>query len=471
MFSLFRFLLLLTDILTWFIAFLIAFLIRSHPSVVSMFNLKPWPLNPYLYLKMFPVVTLYILLGFLIFDLYQNRKPLFMPLEISRIVKALLFALGLWLATLFFTYSHYYSRFVIGLSFFLGVFFMWIGRYLLFHLNPYLVSNFNMDISRILIHGTGRYGRQLGEFLAVIGKERGFNVIGYTGKAEDPSSLPYELLSEDIYEATEKYKPDEVFIAQDEWKIKDMVELVSNLNQNRIIVRVFSREFTFVINKIGSRIDFLGGVPIVTFIGRLRSKFYIRIKRVLDIIVSSIILAVSFPFLAIIALLIKITSEGSILFRQQRMKNERETFEFMKLRSMYKDADKIIDELHDMNEKQNQIFKIKNDPRITPLGRFLRRFSIDEFPQFYHVICGQMTLVGPRPPLPEEVDKYEDWHKVRLQGMMGITGLWQISGRSDLDFNQMVALDYYYIANPSFWLDLHIIFNTFFAVLFCKGAY
>lgn len=471
MFSLFQFLLLLTDIISWFIAFLIAFLIRSHPSVVSMFHLKPWPLDPYLYLKMFPVVTLYILLGFIIFDLYQNRKPLFIPIEIPRIVKALLFALGLWLATLFFTYSHYYSRFVIGLSFLLGVFFIWIGRYLLFHLSPYLTTNFNIGISRILIHGTGRYGRQLGEFLAVIGRERGFNIIGYTGNAEDPASLPFELLPEDIDEAIEKYKPDEVFIAQDAWKISDMIALISSLNQKRIIVRVFSRELTFIVNKIGSRIDFLGGVPIVTFIGRLRSKFYIRIKRIIDIVVSIIVLLVSIPFLAITALLIKITSEGSVLFRQKRMKNEHETFEFMKLRSMYKDSDKMIDDLNDMNEKQNQIFKIKKDPRITTPGRFLRRFSIDEFPQFYHVICGQMSLVGPRPPLPEEVAKYEDWQKVRLQGMMGITGLWQISGRSDLDFNQMVALDYYYIANPSFWLDLHIIFNTFFAVLFGKGAY
>ena len=135
------------------------------------------------------------------------------------------------------------------------------------------------------------------------------------------------------------------------------------------------------------------------------------------------------------------------------------------------DAHKRINELKILNETDGPIFKIKKDPRITGVGRFLRRFSIDEFPQVVNVLRGELSLVGPRPPIPEEVDRYDEWHKKRLNVKQGITGLWQVSGRSDLSFEEMVRLDLYYIQNWSIGMDIKILIKTIPTVLLGKGAY
>ena len=142
-----------------------------------------------------------------------------------------------------------------------------------------------------------------------------------------------------------------------------------------------------------------------------------------------------------------------------------------KFRTMYQDADKKVKELRKYSRTGGPIFKMKRDPRITSIGRFLRRFSIDEFPQIINVLKGELSLVGPRPPIPEETEKYEDWYKKRLNIKQGLTGLWQVSGRSDLNFEEMVKLDLYYIQNWSVGLDLRILLKTIPTVLSGKGSY
>ena len=194
-------------------------------------------------------------------------------------------------------------------------------------------------------------------------------------------------------------------------------------------------------------------------------------KRVLDIVGSIFLILLLSPVLIAIALLVKLTSPGGIIYRSPRVGKGGAIFPFFKFRSMYKNADGKLAALLEKNEKDGPIFKMKHDPRITPVGRFLRKYSLDELPQLFNVLRGEMSLVGPRPPIPREVDQYDEKSFVRLSVMPGITCLWQICGRSDTSFQEWMALDTLYVEQMSFWLDLKILLKTPTAVLRGDGAY
>lgn len=203
-------------------------------------------------------------------------------------------------------------------------------------------------------------------------------------------------------------------------------------------------------------------------------------KRLTDIIFSAAALLLTLPLFAVAALLIKLTSEGPVLFRQERIGHLGKHFIFLKFRSMYNNRDHKIHEEFIRNFikpskaaaiKTNSVYKIRKDPRITPLGHFLRKTSLDELPQLINVLRGDMSLIGPRPPLPYECEIYEKWHLSRVQAKPGITGLWQVKGRSRTSFDEMVRLDLKYIREWSPWLDIKILFKTPWAVLTCRGAY
>ncbi len=194
-------------------------------------------------------------------------------------------------------------------------------------------------------------------------------------------------------------------------------------------------------------------------------------KRVTDVVLSVMALLAFSPLFLLTAILIKLEDGGPIFFRQVRVGQHGREFHMYKFRSMCLNAEERLAELLARNEHTQGItFKIKNDPRITRVGKFLRKFSLDEVPQFYNVLIGDMTLVGPRPPVPREVVKYSLEDRKRLEVKPGITCLWQISGRSQIDFSGQVALDVHYIETQSFWLDCQILLKTFPAVLSGKGA-
>lgn len=204
------------------------------------------------------------------------------------------------------------------------------------------------------------------------------------------------------------------------------------------------------------------------------------IKRGMDIVGSIVAIILFLPFFLVIPLLIKFTSQGPVLFRQERVGQYGRKFTFLKFRSMYTNCDDRIhrDYIKQLMAGQNydkggeKVFKITNDPRITPLGRFLRKSSLDELPQFFNVLAGDMSLVGPRPPIPYEFRSYDAWHRNRLMKRKpGITGLWQVKGRSLTTFDGMVRMDLKYIREWSLWLDLKILLQTPLAVLKCRGAY
>jgi lipopolysaccharide/colanic/teichoic acid biosynthesis glycosyltransferase len=189
--------------------------------------------------------------------------------------------------------------------------------------------------------------------------------------------------------------------------------------------------------------------------------------------VGGLIVLVGMPLWVAFALAIKFTSRGPMLYRQRRVGRDGVPFDMFKFRSMYADADERLEDLRasGANEATGPLFKMRDDPRVTPVGRWMRKFSIDEFPQLLNVLRGEMSLVGPRPPLPCETVSYTDHHWRRMEVLPGMTGLWQVSGRSRLTFDEMIRLDLFYIENWSVGFDLGLLVRTIPAVLFARGAY
>lgn len=203
----------------------------------------------------------------------------------------------------------------------------------------------------------------------------------------------------------------------------------------------------------------------------VRNVPYARVKRLLDFLVAAVVLLMLLPLYVIIALAVKLSSQGPVVFKQIRIGKRGHPFMFYKFRSMYVDAEARREALMHLNETDGPTFKMKADPRVTPVGKILRKLSLDELPQLLNVLKGDMSLVGPRPPLPVEVAQYTPQHMHRLCVTPGVTCLWQISGRSNVTFEHWVEMDLFYIQQMSFWLDLKIMLLTIPAVLKGEGAY
>jgi exopolysaccharide biosynthesis polyprenyl glycosylphosphotransferase len=228
-----------------------------------------------------------------------------------------------------------------------------------------------------------------------------------------------------------------------------------------------------ILEIIASRVNIeeVGGIPLISVSEIGLKGFAAALKRSVDLTASSALLIVLSPLFLLFSMLIRLDSKGPIFFSQERVGKEGKVFRMHKFRSMVEGAEELIPQLEKFSETEGHIFKIKEDPRMTRMGRWMRRLSVDEWPQLVNVLVGEMSLVGPRPPLPREVAKYSPWHRKRLRVAPGITGLWQVSGRSLLPFEDMVRLDIYYIENWSLWLDIKILFRTIPVVLTASGAY
>lgn len=203
----------------------------------------------------------------------------------------------------------------------------------------------------------------------------------------------------------------------------------------------------------------------------IRRKILRNLKRCLDLFVAILALIAVSPIMLITAIAVKLESPGPILFRQTRVGRWGEHFPCYKFRSMYIDAELRLQELMALNEADGPVFKMKDDPRVTRVGRIIRKLSIDELPQLFNVLKGQMSLVGPRPALPREVALYSYEQIGRLNAVPGITGLQQVSGRSNVDFKRWIELDLQYISEQSLWKDIEILLKTIPAVLVSRGAY
>lgn len=343
-----------------------------------------------------------------------------------------------------------------------------------------LVMAFFRDIRRkglnyrsLLIVGTGKRARHFID-LAVQHKEFGFKILGLIDddavkKGQELHGCKVLGTLEDMREIILANVVDEViFIVPRSW-LNKIEELMSFCESQGLPVHLAVDYFELKLSR--ARLGNLADIPLLTFEtgpGKLEHLF---LKRLFDICVSSALLLIASPLFLIIAVLIKMFSPGRAFFRQERCSLNGRRFTLYKFRTMSEDAESRLSEVLPLNEMSGPVFKISNDPRITGLGRFLRKFSLDELPQLYNVFKGDMSLIGPRPPLPSEVEKYDFWHRRRLSMRPGITCLWQVNGRSSIvDFDRWARLDLEYIDNWSLWLDLKIFFKTIPAVALGNGA-
>jgi exopolysaccharide biosynthesis polyprenyl glycosylphosphotransferase len=214
----------------------------------------------------------------------------------------------------------------------------------------------------------------------------------------------------------------------------------------------------------------MDGVPMLAFTRTPTDALALGLKRVFDVVMSGLVLVLLAPVFVAIAVAIRHDSPGPVLFRQRRVGQNGRVFDMLKFRSMYSNAEECLEDLRAANEMSGPVFKMASDPRVTKVGRFLRRTSLDELPQFWNVLRGEMSIVGPRPPIPAEVRHYKRWQRRRLSMKPGITCIWQISGRNNVDFERWMELDLQYIDEWSLWGDIAICFKTIPAVLSARGA-
>ena len=326
--------------------------------------------------------------------------------------------------------------------------------------------------TRLLVVGSGRLSKLIMQHIAA-NPSLGYSVVGFLHDMNEPPRDfgRFKMLGtlEDLNLVIRSMQVDEVIIA-----------LPSNLHEQSIrTVRLcerFGTSFKLVpdlyeLNLARIDMETIEGIPLLGIRQASLNTFQRLITRVVDITVAVALMIIGSPLWLCIALAIRLTSAGEIIYQQTRIGKNGRPFKCYKFRSMYKNADQVLAALMSHNEAQGPLFKMRSDPRITPIGKFLRRTSLDEYPQLINVIKGDMSLVGPRPPLPHEVAQYEEWQKGRLAIKPGLTGLWQVRGRSDISFDEGVLMDLYYIENWSLHLYFQILLRTIPAVLFSRGAY
>lgn len=349
----------------------------------------------------------------------------------------------------------------------------------------FLISG-RVAIKRIMKYGKSRgwgslnlivvgTGKEAGEIAEVIGQQHHWNLrlVGFVspdGRGRKETLKGYPVLGgrKDFPRIVNDNVVDEVVFAVPRRQIEGLGDMFLLCEERGIKTRVVLNLFPHMFSKV--LLERLQDIPLLTFSATPTNEFALFVKRLVDIVVSSVCLIILSPLLLIVSLLIKMTSEGPVFFTQKRTGLYSRTFTMYKFRSMVADAEERKREVRHMNEMDGPIFKIRNDPRITGIGKWIRKTSIDEFPQLINVLKGEMSLVGPRPHPVEEVSGYTTWQRRRLSMKPGITGLWQIGGRSHTSFAESMKHDLNYIDNWSLWLDMKILLRTIPTILSGKGA-
>ena len=336
--------------------------------------------------------------------------------------------------------------------------------------------------SRILIVGGDDAAKKVARSLKRARAE--FEIVGFLDDYKEVGAKITDQFGNlgklpELPEISARLNVDEIIIAIDNAPYKRLIEIVEVCLSTGKYVQIYSNFLNVIADKI--KVEFYGEIPVIALRQFALNDSAWTAKRILDIIISSVSLVVLSPLFLIIAAGIKLSSTGPVIYRHIRIGKNGRPFSFYKFRSMHVNSDAsrhkefvtgLIKNGNGLKQEQEiRIFKMTDDPRIFPFGKFLRKTSLDEFPQFFNVLKGSMTLVGPRPCLPYEWECYSDWHKERLTAPPGCTGLWQAVGRSAVTFEEMVILDLYYISNMTLLLDLKIVLQTIPVIFFAKGAH
>ncbi|MCK4225839.1 sugar transferase [candidate division WOR-3 bacterium] len=437
-----RWLITFIDILIIIFTYWLAVLIRIYfdPSYSQMAN---WYFP--LYIRIFPL----FLVTFIPIMVFNNSVLETFPVDkyrfYTRSITSLFTALLISIALLFYFKLFNQSRIALSLFFIMSGIFMLLSRE--------FISKNKGNAIRTLVLGTLDEAKVIQDFFSLHAFFR-IEILDVLEKTD--MNLPQRLKNEAI---------DWVIITRESFK--PYISICENLG---ITVSYYLKEDFSDISPFVS-IENTFTSPIITFHPTSTQYIQLFIKYTFDRIIALILLICFFPIYVVIPILIKLDSRGPVIYKHKRAGLNGGRFEMLKFRTMFKNADETKLSLVEKNEMEKVVFKIKKDPRITKVGKILRRFSLDELPQLINVLKGEMSLVGPRPPLSEEINKYEGWERRRLSMKPGLTCLWQISGRSEIGFEKWMELDLEYIDNWSPGLDINILIKTIPAVLSGRGAY
>jgi exopolysaccharide biosynthesis polyprenyl glycosylphosphotransferase len=461
----------LIDVFLINISFMLAYWIRYDLQLFKAVD-PAYDVSYYVYLPFVALFTLLLILAFRQQGVYRLRHRISWFDEFYAIITGTATAVVIMIVFIFIYSPAFYSRAIFIYAGLLAITILGISRLLKVTVHRRLRRQ-GIGTKQVLIVGAGEVARTVMRTM-VANRDWGFEIVGFLddhpAKGETDIGRFKALGGVDnLATVLQDEEINEVIITLPWQYHRKIMSIMAHCERENVRVRIVPDLFQLSLNRM--QIDEFAGIPMIGVKDVGISGISLLIKRGIDVVFSAMVLVLASPLLGLIALIIKMDSPGPVIFAQERVGKMGRPFMVYKFRSMVQDAEDQRQTLEALNEADGPLFKIKDDPRTTRLGRQLRRFSLDEFPQFYNVLRGEMSLIGPRPGLPAEVAEYQEWQKRRLEVSPGITGLWQISGRSDLTFDEMTLLDIYYIENWSPTLDTKILLQTIPRVLFGSGAY
>lgn len=461
----------LVDVVLINVAFVIAYWLRYDLQLFR--SVDPANNVPYsVYLPMAAVMTLLLVLTNRREGAYDVRKgrPFFD--DLYGLLNATTTAIMIMVVVVFFYRRLFYSRIIFIYAGILILMLLGLAR-LVHNMILARLRASGQGVDRVLIVGAGEVGRTVMRNL-LAQPELGYRVVGFLDDDSTKSGAdigPIRALGplEGLPQAIAENDIAQVIITLPWQYHRKVIRLVTEAEQAGVRARVVPDLFQLSLG--GVDVEAINGIPLISVKGSALTGFNRALKRATDVLIAGLAMTLISPLWAIVALAIKLDSRGPILFQQERIGLHGKPFTVLKFRSMYVDAEEQLEKLRERNEAAGPLFKIRDDPRRTRVGRFIRRTSIDELPQFINVLRGEMSMVGPRPGLASEVAQYQEWQLKRLAVVPGLTGLWQVSGRSELTFDEMVMLDIYYAENWTLGMDLRIMLRTVPQLIFGDGAY
>lgn len=463
--------LVVTDIILINVAFVLSYYMRYELQWIrAVAEAYYVPIRAYIPVAL--LVTVILLIVFTMEGLYARRRGTTWLDETYTIFTGTLVSMALMIFIFFLYRAHFYSRLIFFYAVLLIGSFLSVSRLIERQIRDRLRRR-GVGVDRVLIVGAGVVGRAI--MRSILARpELGYRPVGFVD--DDPEKQendigPFRALGStaDLPAVLEREEVDQVIVSLPWMSQRKVLGIIADSERRGVQARFVPDLLQMSLSQVDT--DVINGIPLIGMKQPTLKGWKIALKRLIDIAISGVTLVVLAPLLSLISVLIKLDSPGPVFFKQTRLGRGGKPFTCYKFRSMTHEAEKELARLATLNEAKGPIFKIKEDPRRTGLGKILRRFSLDELPQLFNVFRGDMSMVGPRPPVPSEVEEYQDWHHDRLNIPAGITGLWQVMGRSDLSFDEMVLLDLFYAENWSLWLDFKIMLRTIPTVLFARGAY
>ncbi len=325
-------------------------------------------------------------------------------------------------------------------------------------------------VTRVLIVGAGLVGHRVADMVAAF-DWAGLQLVGYLDDDPHKCLVDHSVLGtlDDIQRVVQEQQINDVVLALPPDAHERLNAVVSRLHELPVNVRIIPDYFSLALYR--ATVEDFGGIPMINLRDPALNDYQRLVKRMFDLVAGTVITLLALPLMVVVALAVALDSRGPIIFRQKRVGENGRLFDMFKFRSMVVNAEALQQEVAQVDEEGHVIHKVKDDPRVTRVGRVIRRWSLDELPQFFNVLKGDISLVGPRPEMPWLVDEYAPWQRKRFAVPQGITGWWQVNGRSDKAMHLHTDEDLYYIQNYSLWLDIFILLKTPLAVLRGKGAF